>query len=286
MTLPPQPSAGLPIAPNRLWFYALSWVIALLLAATALVGGLYPAVVYPTEALRRDLGSLDLVNAGLALPILLACLWLVHRGSLLGLLCWPGALFFVLYSSLIYVFALPPNVGFLMHLGLVTLCVYTVIGLIASIDQAAVRRKLSGAVPVRIIGAALAGQGLLMVVWISGSIVGTLTGRLLVAEATLANHFTDVLITPAWIMGGLLIWRRHALGYATALALLLHGSLFIIAALVLLVLRFPLSAAPTALVNLGVYLAGGLVCFVPFALYARGVTRRPTLPARVTGRAH
>jgi len=273
VNLPPHPSPSLPIGPHRRWFYALSLGLAMLVAATALVASLYPTLVYPTDDLRRDLGSLDLVNAGLALPILLACLWLVSRGRLLGLLCWPGALFFVLYSSLIYVFALPPNVGFLLHLGLVTLCVYTVIGLVASIDQQEVRRRLTGAVPERIVGAALAGQGLLMVVWITGSIAGVLTGRGMVPEATLANHFTDVLITPAWIVGGVLIWRRHPLGYATALALLLQGSLFVIAAVVLQVLRAPISVGPMALVNLSVYLAGGLVCFIPFALYARGVVR-------------
>jgi hypothetical protein len=73
--------------------------------------------------------SNDVVNLFIGLPILLGSMWLAWRGKLIGLLFWPGALFFVLYNYLIYVFAMPLNVAFLLHLALVTLSVYTIIGL-------------------------------------------------------------------------------------------------------------------------------------------------------------
>ncbi len=41
------------------------------------------------------------------LPILLGSMWVAHRGKLIGLLLWTGALFFVLYNYLAYVIALP-----------------------------------------------------------------------------------------------------------------------------------------------------------------------------------
>jgi hypothetical protein len=53
----------------------------------------------------------------LGLPILLGSLWLVRRGNLIGLLCWPGALF-------------------LLYLFLVTLSAYTIIGVVSSIELA------------------------------------------------------------------------------------------------------------------------------------------------------
>jgi len=67
----------------------------------------------------------------------------------------------VLYNYIVYVFAMPLNVAFLLHLTLVTLSVYTAIGLAGSMDGQAVRQRLSGAVPERLAGGVLVGLGLL-----------------------------------------------------------------------------------------------------------------------------
>jgi hypothetical protein len=156
---------------------------------------------------------------------------------------------------------------------------YTLIALVAGIDGQAVPGRLSGAVPERVIGGVLAGQGFLNLVLVIGAIVMTLTARTPVAGAALANHIVDVLITPAWMTGGVLLWWRRALGYVASLGLLLQGSLLISAANILLLRSF-LSAAPVAPASVGAIFAGGLVCFIPLALCARGVvSRRSTSPA-------
>ena len=99
---------------------------------------MYRTIIYPTDELLRAFMSNDVVNLFIGLPILLGSMWLARRGQLIGLLCWPGALLFVLYNYIVNVFAIPLNVAFVSHLVLVKLSVYTIIGLVASIDGAAV----------------------------------------------------------------------------------------------------------------------------------------------------
>ena len=101
--------------------YALSFIIAVLMAAASVTGLIYRAIVYPTDDLLQSFVSTDVVNLLIGMPIPLGSMWLTRRGMLIGLLLWPGALFFVLYSYLVYVFAIPLNVAFLLHLTLLTL---------------------------------------------------------------------------------------------------------------------------------------------------------------------
>lgn len=100
----------------------------------ACIAGLqFGADIYPTEELIRSLVPHDVVNLFIRLPILLGSLGLARRGMLVGLPCWPGALFFVTYNYLAYVFAMPTNWAFILHLVLVTLSGYALSGLVASI---------------------------------------------------------------------------------------------------------------------------------------------------------
>jgi len=76
------------------------------MAAASVAGLMYRTTIYPTDELLRTFVSNDVVNLFIGLPILLGSMWLARRGQLLGLLCWPGALFFVLYNYIVYVFAM------------------------------------------------------------------------------------------------------------------------------------------------------------------------------------
>ncbi|UCH11817.1 MAG: hypothetical protein JSU61_13430 [Fidelibacterota bacterium] len=82
---------SLPIRRNLTFAYGSSLVIAALLAIASAVGLLYQDIIYPTDELLPSFVPNDVVN------------------SFIGLLFWPGALFFVLYNYVIYVFAMPLN---------------------------------------------------------------------------------------------------------------------------------------------------------------------------------
>src|ERR1035437_10237293 len=49
----------------------------------------------------------DLFNLVVGLPILVGALWLARRGSLIGLLLWPVALFYLVYTYLHYLVGAP-----------------------------------------------------------------------------------------------------------------------------------------------------------------------------------
>ena len=279
MTTDQERSASLPLRRNLTLTYALSTIIAILMVAASVTGLVRRTVIYPTDDLLQSFVSNDVVNLFIGLPILLCSMWLTWRGKLIGLLFWPGALFFALYNYMIYVFAMPLNVAFLLHLALVTTSVYTLVGLVASIDGKAVRQRLTGAVPERFAGGVLAVLGLLFFLRAIGVLVNALASQTPIAETELALNASDFLIAPAWVIGGVLLWRRKELGYVTGLGLLFQASMLFIGLIVFLLLQPFLTAAPFALVDVVVIFTMGLICFIPFGLFVRGVVRnRDSLP--------
>ena len=154
-------NANLPVKGDITLIYTVSLLIAILMAIVSVTGLLYRTSVYPTDELVRAFVANDMVNLFIGLPILLGSMWFAWRGKLIGLLCWTGALFFVLYNYLAYVFAMPLNWAFLLHLALAMLSLYTLIGLVASIDGKVVQQRLSCAVPEKFAGGVLAGLGIL-----------------------------------------------------------------------------------------------------------------------------
>ena len=251
--------------------YALSLLIAILMAAASIAGLVYGAGLYPTDELRQSFLPNDIVNLLIGLPILLSSMWLARRGRLIGLLLWPGALFYVLYIYLVYVFAMPLNVAFLLHLTLVTLSLYTTIGLVASIDWKAVQRRLAGRVPERLAGGVLAGLGFLFFLRVLAVLVSALASQTPIAGTELAPQVSDFLTAPALVTGGVLLWRRAEFGYVAGLGLLFQASMLFVGLIIFLLVQPFLTAAPFVLTDVVVILILGLICFVPFALFVRGV---------------
>jgi len=269
-----QRSASLPIRCNLTLAYAFSFIIAILMAAASIAGLLYSAVIYPTDELLQSFMPNDVVNLFIGIPILLGSIWLARRGQLIGLLFWPGALFYVLYNYIAYVFGMPSSVLFLLYLTLVTLSAYTIIGLVASIDGTAVQRRLTGVVPERAAGGVLAGLGILFSLRVVGVIVGALVSQSPVVTTELAVLVSDFMTSPAWIIGGVLLWRRKEFGYVIGLGLLFQASMLFIALIIFLLLRPLLSTVPFALADVVVVFIMGLICFIPFALFVRGVVSK------------
>jgi len=264
-------NASMPIKHNLTLIYGLTFIIAILMAAASVAGLLHQTSVYPTDELLQSFLANDVTNLLIGLPMLLASMWLTRRGKLIGLLFWPGALFFVLYNYIVYVFAMPLNLAFLAHLALVMLSVYSLIGLLTSIDGKVVQQQLVGVVPERLAGGVLAGLGLLFVLMVIGAIVQALISQTPIAETELALHVADFLIAPAWVVCGVLLWQRKAFGYVAGLGLLFQASMLFIGLIIVLLLQPFLTAAPFSLVDVVVVFAMGLICFIPFALFIRGV---------------
>lgn len=271
MYTPQKRNRRLPIRRNLTLIYILSLIIALLMATASITGLLYGSVIYPTDELFRSFMPNDGVNLFIGIPILLGSMWLTRQGQLIGLLFWPGALFFVLYNYIAYVFAIPFNIVFLPYLMLVMLSTYTLSSLVASIDGKLIKTGLLGAVPERAIGGSLIGLGTLFSLRVIGVMVHALVSQAPIAAPELAVLIADFMVTPAWVVGGILLWRRESLGYLTGMGLLFQASMLFVALIAFMLLQPLLTAAPLNLTDIAVVFAMGMVCFIPFILFVRGI---------------
>lgn len=255
---------------NLSLIYISSFLITILMTIASIAGLRYRTLIYPTDELMRTFVPNDVTDLFIGLPILLGSMWLAWRGKLIGLLCWVGALFFVFYNYIAYVFAMPLHWVFLFHLPLAILSVYTLIGLIASIDGKVVQQRLSNAVPEKFAGGVLAGLGLLFLLRVIIIVVNAITSGGLLARTELAVSISDFSITPAWIVGGILLWQRKEFGYVTGLGLLFQGSMLFIALIIFLLLQPFLTTARFAIADVVMVFTMGLICFIPFGLFVRG----------------
>ncbi|HVN54913.1 MAG TPA: hypothetical protein VMT46_11335 [Anaerolineaceae bacterium] len=246
--------------------FGLSLFAAALVAALALDGLLFQDAVYPSEALRRSFVPNDLVNLIVGLPVLLGSLALAWRGRLAGLLFWPGALLFIAYNAIAYAAGLPFGPQTVLYAALAVLSLFSLSRLLASLDAAQIRQRLQGAVPARFAGGVLIVFGALFFLRQAASL-GSLSGP------ELGTALADLLVCPAWVIGGILLWRKQALGYALGTGLLFQSSMLFVGLLAFFALQPLLVAAPFRMADFVVILVMGLVCFVPFGLLVRGVAR-------------
>jgi hypothetical protein len=263
---------GLPVARDPTLAYLASLLLVVLLAVASVAGILLaPAGLYGGDPTRLSVFvGQDVANLVVGLPILLGTTWLARRDSLLGLLLWPGALYYVLYTYALYLVGAPFNVLFLLYVVLVALSAYTTIGVVASIDGGAVRQRLSR-VPARAIGGALVGVGLLATAGLTALVIPALADPMAADPLLRARWIVDYTVgNPALLIGGVLLWRRAGLGYATAGGLLFLAGANGVAFAVGGVLGASLAAAPIDATVVAVHLGIAAVCLVVLACFLRG----------------
>lgn len=262
---------GLPLRGGLSRVNRLSFLLALLMAAASLTGLLYPVARYPQADQRQTFLPTDISILFIGLPLLLASMSLARRGSLVGLLLWPGALFFSLYTYSIYALAMPLWPSFALHIVLAGLSGFTLAALFTRLDLQRIQQTLAGTVPERLGGGILAGLGLLFFVRAAGVILTALSDRAAVSAPDIALNTVDLLIAPAWVICGVLLWQRKAFGYITGLGLLFQASMLFIGLIVILLVQPLVIGTPLALVDIGVVFAFWLIPLIPFILFARGV---------------
>jgi len=255
---------------NLSGIYVSSIIVAVLMTISSIAGLISRETIYPTEELVQSFVPNDVVNLFIGLPILLGSMWLTRRGKLIGPLFWMGALFFVFYNYIGYIFAVPLTWGFIFYLSLTVMSVYTFISLVISIDDESVSQRLKGAVPEKFAGGVLTGLGLLFILRVIGVLAGAVVKGSDLPEIEIAVNVADLFITPAWVIGGIQLWRRQAFGYVTGLGLLFQGSMLFIALIIFLLLQPLLTNAPFAAVDAIVVFLMGLICFIPFGLFIHG----------------
>lgn len=267
------PSGLLPITRSLTLEYANSFVVTIIMVVASTVGIMYRSVIYPTEKLSIGFVSTDLLNLVVGLPVLLVSMWLTRRGKLAGLLCWPGALFYVLYIYTSYL-ALPVSVLLIPHIFLIILSAYSIIGIIVSINCDAVRQRLSGVIPAKTTGGILTSIAILVIVYQIISIITVLINQTTPDNVELVQWIDDLVVgSPALLVGGFLLLRRKALGYVAGAGLLLMCSVLFIGVIPAMVFQALSADTPIDVIGILIVLISGMVCFIPFVLFVRGVAK-------------
>ncbi|HPH95867.1 MAG TPA: hypothetical protein PKW33_10440 [Anaerolineaceae bacterium] len=254
-------------------FNLISGIIVVLLTAASLAGLINPSAIYPTEVLKKGFISNDVVNLGIGLPILLGSMLLANRKKWIGLLFWPGALFFVSYTYLIYSLAMPVSLMLLVYLTLAVMSGYAAIALAVSLEAEAIAKRLKGAVPERLAGGILAGLSALFMLRVVGVIFSATQGTALL-PTELGQNVADFIFMPAWILGGVALWRHQPKGYAVGLGLLFQGSMLFIGLIMFYLLQPILTTAPFAGGDVLVVAVMGCIFFVPTGLFIGGVLKK------------
>lgn len=254
--------------------YGLSWIVVGVTAVASILGLLYPTQLYPTAELRQSYLTNDVINLIIGLPIILIAMWLARRDRLLGLLLWPGALLYGLYNYIAYVFGIPFGWSMVMHLAIVVGSGLAIFAILKNIDIQSVAARLADAVPVKTSGWILLLFGLLFFLRAVSMVANALVARTALPASEQGVVIADILISPLWMAGGALLLRRKPWGYVSGLGLLFAASMLFIGLIALLLLQPIFTEAAFALTDVLVVTAMGFICFIPFALFARGVAKR------------
>ena len=124
-----------------------------------------------------------------------------------------------------------------------------------------IHKKLSGGI--------LVGLGTLILLRVVVVIANALVRQAAVPATELSVLISDALLSPAWIIGGVLLWKQKPLGYAAGLGLLFQSAMLFVGLILFLILQPWLTNAPFALIDIIVVAIMGLICFVPLAFFLR-----------------
>jgi hypothetical protein len=251
--------------------YIFSFIIAALITAASLGGLLFPSVIYPSDELRQAFLANDVVNFLVGLPILLGCIWLTKRGKLLGLLCWPGALLYTFYNYIAYIIGIPFSWVSLAFVTLVLLSAYLIYMLVRTIEWDSVQTRLTGQVSEKFSGGVLVFYGVAFFFLAMGVITGASANQGTISMTAVGVAIADIVLSALLFIGGILLFQRKPLGYASGMGLLFAASALFIGVILVVLLQPVLTDAPFVLDEV-VTLAGmALVCFIPAGLFMRGV---------------
>jgi hypothetical protein len=265
------PSDTLPIKNDLRTATNLSIIVAILMTAVSLSSLLFQSSIYPTDELRQSYLANDAVNLLIGLPILLGSMWLTRRSSLLGLLCWPGALLYTFYNYIAYIFGMPFGWLTLGFVALVLLSAYPVFDLLRNIDRDSLKTKLAGAVSEKFSGEILVFFGLAFFFLAIGVITGASADQTTISMTDVGVAIADIFLSMLLAAGGILLFRRKSLGYASGMGLLFAASALFVGVILVVLLQPLLTNAPFVVEDVVVLSAMALICFIPTGVFMRGV---------------
>lgn len=264
-----------------LWF---TLPISLLLAVAAgggvFISGLYrDAPYFVAQAKGQDLISLTIV-----LPALIVTAILANRGSTGASLIWLGVLVYLVYSYVIAAFDVKFNPVFLVYVALLGCSLYALIGGLVTADMNGIKACFTQKAPIRTVSLyLLVMAALFYLLWLSEIVPAILTGKTPQSlrdngTPTNAVHVLDMAwILPAFAITAISLWRKQALGYTLAGALLSYVVL-LVAAILSMVVFMIRDGHPVAVPQIAIF---GTIFMISLGLLIWYLRRLKAFPGRI-----
>ncbi len=212
--------------------------IAALLAIAAASGVFIKGIYRDTPYFVAQAVGQDLISLTVVLPFLIITATLTRRGSRRARLLWLGALVYLVYTYTIAAFEVNFNRLFLVYVALLGCSLYALIGGLLTADMAQTRTCFTEKTPVKAVSIYLAVLVVLFYsLWLKEIIQALITGEIPQSirdngTPTNAVHVLDLAwILPACGITAVRLWRKEALGYTLAGAILTFVVLLILAIL-------------------------------------------------------
>jgi len=203
--------------------YWLSAALAVVAAASSLLTFTIPSLLRGTAVMNGSARGTALVVLLAGVPALACSMLLAARGSAAAVITWLGATGFLLYNSLMFVFATPANRLLPLYLAMLALAAWTVGALLWQVDVAALGALFSPRTPVRAIAVymwvtvalnAAAWLARIVPAVVHGGAPAYLSGTGLTVNVVyvqdLALWLPLLAVAAAWL------WRRRPCGYLLA----------------------------------------------------------------------
>ncbi len=268
------PYQDLPINGSIKPVFTLSGIIIFLTLFASFTGLLLSKRIYPTQVLFETFVANDVANLVIGLPALIGSLIALRKGSLIGLLSLPGAWLYFFYNYLVYSLSMPLKNIYPIYPVLVILCVVVFVIYLRMLSSKSIKLYLEGTVSEKLVGGFLIGLGSLFFLRAASIIISTVVNHSSFARTELALNIADLVITPLWLIVGILLWRRHALGFGLGLTVLFHANSLFFGLVLFLLLQPRFSSTTINITDLVVIIFMAMVALFPFVLFLIGINKR------------
>jgi hypothetical protein len=178
----------------------------------------------------------DAVDLFVVVPLLVGILPLLRRDSVRAWLVWVGLMFYVAYSYVLYSFFVHFGPLFLVYVGALGMSFYAIVGSFVAVDRRQLETLFNRTrVPYAAAGLLIGQAALFGVLWLSQIADALISGQPpaeVMSLGFMVNpiHVLDLAFAlPAIMAAGVLLWRRHALGFLFGPPLLTFSALMSLA---------------------------------------------------------
>jgi hypothetical protein len=260
------------ISKTALWLSVLAAILVLI----ASVAGLLLKSTYARETTSYALQGVaqDIVNSVAAVTMLMTA-YLAGRGSVRAFLVWLGVVLTVVYSYVIYAFAVHFNGLFPVYVAILGLSFYALVLSVCGLPPDRLHPSVVTAPIAKVVSVFLLVVALLFYLqWLSEDVPALLSGtvpRSVLESGLLTNpvHVLDMaFMLPAMIVTAILLWNRRPIGALLAVPLLVFSLLTVMGILAIFAVTSLNGTPPSVVVEL-LFGALALVSLLLTVLYLR-----------------